>query len=260
MFKRGADSMASSQPQDILTKIIKIVSDENNKQLETFEKRFQAIETRQDQLEHRIEQLERQHGHAPGGNGGSSASFVPEFLEIKGFCAWDRRLEHCATRDDATELMKILLPLLPNDLQPAVKPFRLRGMRNYSIQVPVGHSVMREVKGIWADAFKSKNVHGPGNSELYATVQKSPEQRVRYSAMGKLYEFVKQGSIKEQGGIKAFWAPDFCIYGEPAQGPPALIVRLDAENNSIWSEACQLFMGFSSDDAPAKLAAFQRSA
>ena len=156
--------------------------------------------------------------------------------------------------------MKILLSLLPKGLHPAVKPFRLRGMRNYSIQVPVDHSVMREVKGIWSDAFKSKTVHGPGSSEPYATVQKSPEQRLRYSAMGKLYEFLKQGSIKEQGSIKKNWAPDFCIYEEPTQGPPALIVQLDAENNAIWSEACQVFMGFSSDDAPAKLAAFQRSA
>ena len=90
-------------------------------------------------------------------------------------------------------------------------------MRNYSIQVPIDCTVIREVKGIWTDAFKQKIVCGPGDSELYATLQKSPEQKARYSAMGKLYEFAKSVHIKEAGTLKAFWAPDFCIYGVPAQ-------------------------------------------
>ena len=58
-------------------------------------------------------------------------------------------------------------------------------------------SRIREVKGIWSQSLKSGYVHGPSEAELYATLQKSPEEKVRYSAMGKLLEFVRQGHLPD---------------------------------------------------------------
>ena len=62
---------------------------------------------------------------------------------VKGFCAWDDRLEKGATREDAEQLMKLLLSLLPQQLHQSVKPSQLRGMRNYSIKIPIHTSVIR---------------------------------------------------------------------------------------------------------------------
>ena len=95
------------------------------------------FKTRQNQLEHRIEELERKLGHPPGSSGGTNSTFEPQFLEIKGFRAWDQRREKGATREDATQLMYILMPLLPEPLRPWVTDFQLRRLRKYSIQVPV---------------------------------------------------------------------------------------------------------------------------
>ena len=81
------------------------------------------------------------------------------------------RLSNGASRADATELMKLLMPLLPESLHQHIKSFELRGLRNYSIKIPVGPSVIREVKGIWMDAMKSKTVVGPNQCELYVTIE-----------------------------------------------------------------------------------------
>ena len=75
-------------------------------------------------------------------------SFSPEFMEVKRFCSWDERLEKGATRDDAEELLKLMLPLLPAQLRQHFKPFSLRGLQNYTDKIVVEASVIREVKGI----------------------------------------------------------------------------------------------------------------
>ena len=116
MFKRGAEQLQGGDP-DMLEQIRKWFNEENNKLIESFESRILKMEARQDQLEHRIEELERRLGQQPGNSGGSPTSFVPEYIEIKGFCTWDRRLEQGATREDATTLMALLIPMLPKELQ-----------------------------------------------------------------------------------------------------------------------------------------------
>ena len=133
MFKRGAPG--SSEPE-MLAEIRKIVSEENSKLVESFQKRFQAVEARQDQLEHRIEELERKLGRSPGSGGGTSASFQPRFLEIKGFCEWGKRLENGATREDATKLMELLTPTLPSPLKGHISHFNLEACATIASKSP----------------------------------------------------------------------------------------------------------------------------
>ena len=88
-----------------------IIREENKPLVDAFEKSFVAIETRQDHLESQIEELERRLGRVPGGSGPNGDGFSPEYVEVKGFCAWDERLEKGATRSDAEDLLKLLMPL-----------------------------------------------------------------------------------------------------------------------------------------------------
>ena len=152
------------------------------------------------------------------------------------------------------------MPTLPTALHASVKPFQLRGLRNYSIQVPIDPACIREVKGIWSQAFKQGVVHGPTDSELYVTMQKSPEQKVRYSAMGRLFEFIKKEHDKDKCAVKAFWAPDFCIYAEPPRGQAVLIASLNPVHSVSWTGECQTFLGCSVEEAVTKLSGFQQSA
>ena len=97
MFKRGADALSGSTSSDVanptLSQIRAAFSEEQTKLIESFEKRFPDLESRQDRLESKIEELERKLGRQPGSGGGLSPTFAPQFLEIKGFCTWDKRLE-----------------------------------------------------------------------------------------------------------------------------------------------------------------------
>ena len=256
MFKRGASAVQEEDEERWISRMRNIIREENQTLVDSFEKRFVVIESRQDQLQSRIEELERKLGRSPGSGGGPSAAFQPQFLEIKGFCEWGKRLEKGATREDAAELMNLLMPTLPTSLHGYIKPFQLRGIRNYSIQAPIDSTVIREVKGIWTDAFKQGIVHGPDDAELYATLQKSPEQKVRYSAMGKLYEFAKSAHVKAEGGLKAFWAPGFCVYRVPAQGQAVLVANLNPDNSVAWSAECQTFLGCSAEEASSKFSGF----
>ena len=244
----------------MLNRFRNIVKEENQIIVDSLEKRINAIESRQEQLEHRVEELERKLGRVPGNTGATSnngTQFVPEFVEIKGFCSWKERLDKGATRADASELMKLLMPLLPQELQPHVRPFELRGLRNYSIKIPVNSDVIREVKGIWSENLKAQRVTGPGKCELYVTLQKSPAHRAKYGVMGKLYEFVQH--TKPDLKFKAFWAPDFCIYAEPTDGLPILVASVSSESTVTWEKGCQDMLGVSPKEASELLAVHRRA-
>ena len=259
--KRGVGVRESEDEERLLSRFRTIVKEENSAIVESFERRFTAIENRQEQLEHRVEELERKLGRVPGGSGiapGNQGQFVPHFLELKGFCPWKERLTNGATRADATELLNLLIPLLPEDLQKHVKPFELRGLRNYSIKVPIEPSVIREVKGIWSDNLKQKTVVGPGKCELYVTFEKSPEQRARYSTMGKLFEFVKAKRTNQRGSVKAMWAPDFCVYNEPSEGMPHLVGSISTSSEVIWDTRAASVFGVDSEELVTLFADFRR--
>ena len=254
--KRGVGAMQAEDEDRLLRSIRAIVKEETETITDTIVKRFAEVETRQDRLEERIEKLEQKMGRAPGSAGGNSQGFQPEFVEIKGFSTWQDRLNKGATRQDAGELMTMLMPLLPHDLHQHIKPFELRGLRNYSIKIPVACEVIREVKGIWSDAMKAKQVSGPDQSELYVTFQKSPEQRTKYAAMGKLYEFLSD--YQKDKTFKAFWAPDFCVYLEPPDSRPVVIASVSSDNTVKWELACQEFLGASEAEMPALFASHRR--
>ena len=259
--KRGVGAMQDDDQARLLKSIRDIVKEENKTIADAFDKRMTAIESRQEQLEHRIEKIELKLGRSPGEanvRADVTTSFKPSFVEVKGFCSWSERLSKGASRADAAELMSMLTPLLPTDLQQHVGLFTLRGLRNYSVQIPVDSNFIREIKGIWSDAMKAKQVTGPNACELFITMQKSPQQQRKYAAMGRLFEFVKSHGQEKGIGVKAFWAPDFCIYAEPKDAPPVLLASLDQDNNVKWEESCEANLGLSAKCAADALSIFRR--
>ena len=104
--------------------------------------------------------------------------------------------------------------------------------------------------------MKAKRVTGPGNCELYVTLQKSQAQRAKYAAMGKLYEFIQ--TTKTDFTFKAFWAPDFCVYMEPPGGRAILIASLAADNSVSWEPSCQEVLEISPAEAEELFATHRR--
>ena len=77
--------------------------------------------------------------------------------------------------------------------------------------------------------------------------------------MGKTFEFIKKTQLPDSGKIRVFWAPDFSMYIEKTGEPPVLLAHLNVDNALVWNESCQLAMGFSAEEAPGKMVAFQRT-
>ena len=124
----------------------------------------------QEQPEHRIEQLELNISRSP--RGADAIDFQPQYVEVKGFCSWNDRLSKGATRGDAEELMQELLPLLPLQLQQHDRPLQLRGLRNYSVQIPVASDVMREVKGISSENLRAAELLDRTNANYMSHCRK----------------------------------------------------------------------------------------
>ena len=70
------------------------------------------------------------------------------------FCTWTNRLKGGATRDNATQLMALLMPLLPDEIKSHIKPFELRGLGDHSVKIPMSPSEIR----IWSDNMKAKRL------------------------------------------------------------------------------------------------------
>ena len=79
--------------------------------------------------------------------------------------------------------------------------------------------------------------------------------------MGKLYEFAKGKCTNDSLKIRPFWAPDFCVYGEPreqAQGQAILVASLNADNEVVWNDECRNVLGISASEAKELFAAYRR--
>ena len=106
-------------------------------------------------------ELERKLCRVLGGTGAtntSTASFMHEILEVKRFSSWKGLLDEGATRADANELMKLQGRLLPQELQSHVHPFKLRGLRNYTVKVLVRLEFMCEMHAIRSKHLGRPNV------------------------------------------------------------------------------------------------------
>ena len=75
--------------------------------------------------------------------------------------------------------------------------------------------------------------------------------------MGKLYDFVQK--VKPETKFKVFWAPDFCVYSDPAEGTlPVLVASVNPEGSIVWENGCQAVLGMSSEEAAGLLAVHRR--
>jgi len=188
--------------------------------------------------------------------GGPSDGFTPTYLEIKGFCEWEERKKKGATRKDADDLMALLTPALPEELQDKIGKPQLRGLRNYSIKIGVDPEFIWEIKGIWKEQIEEGVVVGPQGREIFVTVEKSPEQKKKNGIMGKLVDFAKDKSIES---IKAFWAPDYAVYAEFDGGlPPQLIASLSSEGVIMWEDDCGTVLNLGDEGVAEAFRRFRR--
>jgi len=177
-------------------------------EVQRLEERLFPMESQLKDHEKRLQSLERaaspERGSvasAPAGAAWPSSSSLPSsagsspwtasFLRIRNFCEIAEAREKGIKREDAELLVASLQERLPASLKGHVLPLRLRFARNAEIQVPVKGGVVSEVLDYWNAALREDSTleYGPAEGpkrRLYVVPERSPEDKPRYAAMGRM--------------------------------------------------------------------------
>lgn len=208
--------------------------------------RMRVLESRQENFEKRLREYDRRSSSPSVGGvrrssdtpfGRSSASeWLPSFLEVKGFCGWDVRREEGATRASAQTLDDLLRARLPPEILEHLKPFRLRGVRNYAVIYPVTPEYAHELCGTIREALNDPDLFYHGRT-LYAVLERTPEDQAKCRTLGKCAQYLKNLAAFDPEQIPTAWKLDFVIYVED-EGPQ-LLAALKPTGGIEWSRHCQ---------------------
>ena len=97
-------------------------------------------------LEQRVTRLEE--------GGACTQAWKPNFVDIVGFCKFEKVQEEGITRTEAAPLIGTIKSLLDPCLQRHVGNFEIRGSRNYLIKILINPDYLTEIKNVWAEALK----------------------------------------------------------------------------------------------------------
>eukprot|EP00929_Paragymnodinium_shiwhaense_P076609 TRINITY_DN39409_c0_g1_i1.p1 TRINITY_DN39409_c0_g1~~TRINITY_DN39409_c0_g1_i1.p1 ORF type:complete len:275 (+),score=56.31 TRINITY_DN39409_c0_g1_i1:84-908(+) len=257
--------MADRPPAEWLTAITEAVNGSLDTKFEEFEKKMEpwkksmedrlskmATKDEVDSLAHRISAIET--GCVTASTAASTANmddsnFQPSYVEIKGWCTWKERHEFGKTRNDVETLMLELTAILPESLKPRVHAFNLRGLRNYSVRIPIDKPYPAEIQGIWRQHFKEKN------NGTYCTLEPSPLRKTINGTIGKLTSMAE--ALYEGYKVKTMWAPDYAVYIEKldTQEPAILIGKVERGNPTtvVWGSTAHTLLGLHKQDLDFKL-------
>jgi hypothetical protein len=162
-----------------------------------------------------------------GISSGPGGAFRPSSIDIRGPCDFTMVDKEGFTREFIEGLSVKLTKMLPDSLQASVGGFALRGLcaqgvRGCSASFEVLNAKRtQEIAGIWTkklrfDAGLHYTVDGKVR-ELYATVERSEAERLRYRTFGKTKEAVealRRGSPDLPGTLNLKWKPAFAVKNE----------------------------------------------
>lgn len=202
--------------------------------MEDLEGKMTAVQTKVEDHEERIKAIEAKQRGEPNQRGGAWDGFSPNYLEIKGFCPYDKRKEQGATRAQAKRIVDMLTDKLPEDIRPAVGDLMLRGMSNYTIRVKVEGAKAQEIRGCWNDILKADNIT-INDVVPYVIAERSPAVQQKFNKLGQLLESARRAAaqVEDNITITAEWTT-MTVYAEEAGDErPMWVADLNPQGDQV---------------------------
>ncbi|CAK0849587.1 unnamed protein product, partial [Prorocentrum cordatum] len=207
-----------------------------------------------------IDRLERfEKSAAVRASSAPPAPSVPAFLEIKGFVDnFESAAASGITPDEAKVLVAKLKGVTPEDRCEHVGEAETReGGRNFAVKVYVSQSI-NKVFSLWKAQLRREENEWKGR-ELFAAIEKSPKQKLKYDAMGKVKRMLEKEVATNLPNYKVriFWGWDMCAYLEPqgasmgqqGQASVAFIAHVEEDGAIEWDPEGLRVLGCPNTDA-----------
>ena len=119
--------------------------------------------------------------------------FQPKFIDIRGWCSYERRTLEGLTRKEAEELVESLKELLDESIREHVRELRPQSARSFSLHVYCTTSYIREIKNSWVDLLQDKKIQIRGApTEIRVRLEASPQLQAKWRLMGQAMEWSKK--------------------------------------------------------------------
>jgi hypothetical protein len=228
--------------------------------LNTIEEKIEGVKTELKEVdgkvqnhEGRITDLEKKRaGSAGGPQGGGDGTFVPQHLEVKGFCTCEERQTKGVSRTVIDEFVKKFRESMDEEKRSWVGASVVRSLKSYKFKVKVNSEYIWEVKEMWSN-FVESNDEKLSGSTPYFIVERSPEAQKIFNKMGATFANL-QKKVKLPKIISADWrAKEFYIKKtkEDAEEKPLISIREDLSIK--WWEEGVAISGFSEAELVAAL-------
>ena len=123
----------------------------------------------------------------------TAPEFQPKFIDIRGWCSYDRRTQEGLTRKEAEELLEGLKELLDEGIREHVRELRPQSARSFSLHVYCTTSYIREIKNSWVDLLQDKKIKIRGEpTEIRVRLEASPQLQAKWRLMGQAMEWSKK--------------------------------------------------------------------
>ena len=197
--------------------------------------------------EKRIKDIETK-GVSGGGvsQGSGGGEFIPQHLEVKGFCTFEQRQTKGVSRAMITEFINGFKESLNEVQKTWVGAPVVRSLKSYKFKVKVNADFVWEVKELWTNYVIDLGTELSGKTP-YFIVERSPEAQKIFNKMGAAFAAL-QKKIKAPKVITADWrSKEFFIKevkdGEENEQSPLLTIQTDLALK-CWEEVVAI-SGFS---------------
>jgi hypothetical protein len=221
-------------------------------------KEMKEVTGRVDDHEERIKTLEkgdaggRGRGGAQSGGGGVK-SFMPQHLEVKGYCTFEERTDKGATREMIAEfIQKFKDSLITEEEKGWIGKPQIRAKKMFKFKVKINPEYIWEVRDMWK-SFIEENDITLADATPYLIVERSPEQQVIFNKMGKTFGIL-QKKFKDKIIIEGdFRAKEFHVKKKKDDEKKKLLTIND-DLSYTWSKEGVDLTGMTEEELAAMLA------
>jgi len=167
---------------------------DNHKELlgevKKMDSRVTILEGKYSALEDQVRRLE---GQGTSGSYQGDGEFVPTRIDIKGICEYkDRKTKGC-TYQEAEAFVEDVCNSVPSDLAACIGKPTVKGIRVGKFGIPVKNGRAWEVRDRVKDKIDDEGINlGDTSTNIYVTLERSPEEQRRFVTAGRLIDAVKQ--------------------------------------------------------------------
>ena len=162
-------------------------------------------------ISRRLEKLEK--NASKRASSAPPSEWTPTYLDIKGFVdKFEEAAEMGVTRDEAKALLASIKEAMPPDLQQSMGDTELRHERNFSIRIPA----LTDIRQLQTKVKKYLAQNNWKGRDLFVTLEKSPDDKRRYEAMGKIKRMLEKETATKLTDyvVRIFWGQDMSAFLE----------------------------------------------